>query len=178
MQAIYFDMDGTIADLYGCPNWLEDLHNEDVRPYIEAKPLVDMDHLANLLEDFVDYGITIGVISWSAMNGSKAYNKATRKAKLEWINSYLNCISEFHVVKYGTPKYRVAKVKDSILVDDNEDVRAAWKNGNTRNAQNAEEMINALETLLNEIKGLKGVHNEQTRIYLYLSYYSWKSALG
>ena len=29
MKVIVFDMDGTIADLYGYPNWLKALRNED-----------------------------------------------------------------------------------------------------------------------------------------------------
>ena len=35
-NAIYFDMDGTIADLYGFDGWLDYLHAEDVKPYAEA----------------------------------------------------------------------------------------------------------------------------------------------
>lgn len=31
-KMIWFDMDGTIADLYGVENWLEDLRNEVARP--------------------------------------------------------------------------------------------------------------------------------------------------
>lgn len=37
MKAIYFDMDGTIANLYGVPNWLEGLRNFD-------PPLMKMPH--------------------------------------------------------------------------------------------------------------------------------------
>ena len=38
MKAIYFDMDGTIADLYGRDGWLDDLMNEYTRPYREVIP--------------------------------------------------------------------------------------------------------------------------------------------
>ena len=41
-KAIFFDMDGTIADLYGVDGWLDDLRAERVRPYAEAKPLVNL----------------------------------------------------------------------------------------------------------------------------------------
>lgn len=125
-KAIYFDMDGTIADLYGVEHWLDKLHAEDVSPYAEAAPLVDMTKLNALCETLAASGIIIGVISWTAMNGSKEYNTAVRKAKRAWINEYLPCVSEFHVIKYGTPKHYVRKIKDSILVDDNAEVRAAW----------------------------------------------------
>jgi len=40
MKAIYFDMDGTIADFYSVENWLEDLRMENVAPYILAKPML------------------------------------------------------------------------------------------------------------------------------------------
>ena len=45
-KAIYFDMDGTIADLYGVSGWLADLEAENVRPYAEAKPLINLALLA------------------------------------------------------------------------------------------------------------------------------------
>ena len=33
MKMICFDMDGTIADLYAVPNWLDKLRAEDASPY-------------------------------------------------------------------------------------------------------------------------------------------------
>ena len=48
-KTLVFDMDGTIADLYGVNGWLENLREENARPYIEAKPLYDMDVLASIL---------------------------------------------------------------------------------------------------------------------------------
>lgn len=147
LEAIYFDLDGTIAGLYDYPNWLDLLHNEDTTPYEQAAPLTDMRALNTLLENFITLGITIGVISWSAMGGSKEYNRATRKAKREWVTKYLPCVSEFHVVKYGTPKHKVRKLNHSILVDDNAEVRAKWK-GATIDASNPVNTLNELEKLL------------------------------
>ena len=49
MREIWFDMDGTIADLYGVENWLEMLRNEDATPYRNARPLVRLNVLARLL---------------------------------------------------------------------------------------------------------------------------------
>ena len=56
----------------------------------------------------------------------------------------LDCITEYHVVKYGTPKHKVRKIQDSILVDDNADVRAAW-DGATLNA--AKNFVHVLDML-------------------------------
>ena len=127
MKAIYFDMDGTLAALYDYPNWLEMLHAEDTTPYEECGCLVDIEELREVLNNFIAAGITIGIISWGAMNGSREYCKRTRKAKIDWCEKYFpNVFTEYHVVKYGTPKHHVRKIKDSILVDDNADVRQAW----------------------------------------------------
>ena len=46
---INFDMDGTIADLYGVENWLTYLINEDTFPYANAKPLLHLSSLARKL---------------------------------------------------------------------------------------------------------------------------------
>ena len=152
MKAIYFDMDGTIADLFNYPNWLERLHAEDVTPYANCAPLVNMEELDNILNELSSLGIIIGVISWGAMGGSNAYTRATKKAKIEWCEKYLTCINEFHVIKYGTAKHTVAKIKDSILIDDNADVRKAWKNGATIDASNSEEMMKSLRELLDAMR--------------------------
>lgn len=152
MQAIYWDMDGTFADLYGYENWLDLLKAEDVTPYAECKPLVNMCELDKILREFAALGVTIGVISWGAMNCSNKYTRETKRTKVEWCKRYLTCVSEYHVVKYGTPKHTVAKIKDSILVDDNADVRKAWKNGATIDASNSEEMMKNLRQLLDTMK--------------------------
>ena len=152
MKAIYWDMDGTIANLYEYKNWLDMLNAEDVTPYADCEPLVNMNELNNILCEFTALGITIGIISWGAMNGSNEYTRATKKAKKAWYEKYLTCITEFHVVKYGTPKHVTAKIKDSILVDDNADVRKAWKNGATIDASNSEEMMENLRQLLDTMK--------------------------
>lgn len=152
MRAIYLDMDGTIAGLYNYPNWLDLLHAEDVRPYSDCDPIDNIAELDNLLNEFVVLGITIGIISWGAMNGSNEYTRATKKAKVAWCKKYLTCVSEYHVVKYGTPKHKVAKIKDSVLVDDNANVRGTWKNGATVDASNSENMVKELRNMLETLK--------------------------
>ena len=150
MKAIYFDMDGTIADLYGYEGWLDMLHNEDTTPYEDCGVLVDIKALQRILNDFIEMGITIGIISWGAMGGSNEYCRRTRKAKIAWCEKYFpNVFTEYHVVKYGTPKHQVRKIKDSILVDDNADVRNAWR-GETIDASIPAQTIKKLCELLNQ----------------------------
>lgn len=122
---IYFDMDGTIADLYGVENWLNDLTNGNPRPYQIAKRMVNEE----VLKNFKTMGYELGIISWLAKNGSKKYNNEVRKAKRAWLKeNYPNIeFSEIHIVKYGTPKSRVAKEKNAILFDDEENNRKEWK---------------------------------------------------
>ena len=150
-KAIYFDMDGTIADLYNFCDWLPMLRAEDTTPYEKCAVLVDLEEMRRVLDAFMQAGITVGVISWGAMGGSRDYCKRTRKAKKAWCDNYFpNVFNEFHVVKYGTPKHHVRKEKDSILVDDNEEVRNAWK-GQTIDASDPKRTIELLWEVLEEV---------------------------
>ena len=130
-KAIWFDMDGTIADLYGVPEWLHKLRAEDTEPYDTASPMVDMYDLHNLLSSLKESGFTIGIISWNSKTGSDDYMHAVRIAKRNWLKDKgLNdVLDEIHVVKYGTPKHSVAAKsgRRGILIDDDENVRKAWE---------------------------------------------------
>lgn len=144
-KAIYFDMDGTLAELYEVENWLPKLRAENPEPYIVAKPKINMEELVASLNFFKEEGYTIGIISWLSMNSTKEYAKAVRKAKLEWLANNINFeFDEIHLVKYGAAKHRVAKVRKGILVDDNEKVREDWERygGATINAEPKDWLIN------------------------------------
>lgn len=122
---IYLDMDGTIADLYGVENWLENLVNYNDRPYRVAERIVEEEVLVNL----VNCGYELGIVSWLSKNSSKEYDKMVRNAKREWLRKNFPNIhfSEIHIVKYGTPKSKVVKEKNGILFDDEEKNRNEWK---------------------------------------------------
>ena len=131
-MTIYFDMDGTIANLYGVENWLEKLRAFDASPYAEAEPLLDMRELSELLNDLQLMGFSIGIISWLSKESTREYDKMVRKAKRAWLAEYLPCVDwdEIHLVKYGTPKHGCCHDKAGILFDDNADIRARWaRNG-------------------------------------------------
>ena len=76
MRTIWWDMDGTIANLYAVENWLADLRAESVRPYAEALPMLNFSLFARLLNRLQAEGWKVGIISWTAKNGSEAYNLA------------------------------------------------------------------------------------------------------
>lgn len=132
---IAFDMDGTIVDLYSVSGWLDDIHNENPRPYVEAKPLWDMEKLNEILNKLIDSGWEIRVISWLAGGSSEEYNKAVRAAKIWWLNFYGFPYKRAHLVAYGTTKadciWRITQNKPAILVDDNDKVRHDWHLGQT-----------------------------------------------
>lgn len=147
MQAIYFDLDGTLAALYDVPQWLEKLRAEDATPYAQAKPLVNMAELATLIVQLRRKGFTVGVISWGAMGGSTEYTRQVKKIKRLWCDNFGLSFDEFHVVKYGTPKHSVAKIKNAVLVDDNKEVRTSWSLGQTIDASDAKQMLESLKKL-------------------------------
>ena len=78
-KAIYFDMDGTIANFYGVENWLEYLQNENTFPYENALPLLKFSSLAKILNNLQKKGWSIGIISWLAKNSSENYDLLHRR---------------------------------------------------------------------------------------------------
>ena len=135
-KTLVFDMDGTIADLYGVENWLADLRAENPRPYVEAKPLYNMDILNSLIKLLKAEGWDVVVTTWLAKDSTKEYDRLVREAKLAWLEKYNFPYDEIHLVKYGTTKANCTRKKGGlqILVDDNEKVRAGWNLGNTIDA--------------------------------------------
>ena len=127
-KSINFDMDGTIADLYGVEGWLEDLLHEDVRPYAEARPLVNLQRLARLLNRLIREGYSVNEISWTSRNGSAENNRAVAKVKIQWLETHLRSVkfSKIEILPYGTPKELFG---EGILFDDEEYNRESWGEG-------------------------------------------------
>lgn len=148
---ICFDMDGTIADLYGVDNWLEKLRAEDVSPYLQAKPLVDMVKLRSILLDLANEGWEIRVISWLAKDSSEAYKAKVRTAKVAWLEYYNFPFYACNLVAYGTTKAdcirRICEKGSAILIDDNAKVREGWHMGDTIDPTE-ENWLEQLESLL------------------------------
>ena len=125
---IFFDMDGTIADLYGVENWLDYLIASDALPYEIAKPLIRLNALAKILNRLQKQGYKVGVISWLAKNSDTDYDEKVTRAKKEWLKKHLASVNfdEIHIVKYGTPKQTFAKTENDILFDDEKKNRNDW----------------------------------------------------
>lgn len=127
-KAIFFDMDGTIADLYGVSGWLDDLRAERVRPYAEARPLVNLSALARRLNRLTAEGYTINIISWTSRGGSAEYNEAVAEVKRAWLAKHLPSVSftAIHIIPYGTPKSTCGR---GILFDDEQRNLDEWGEG-------------------------------------------------
>lgn len=141
-KEIWFDMDGTIADLYGVENWLDMLINEDTTPYKNAKPLVNMQVLARVLNHLIKKGYTINVVSWLSKNGTDDYNSRVAKVKMEWLKKHLASVKfdKIDILKYGTPKQIN---RNGILFDDEKPNRDNWLGV----AYNVENIIEVLKSL-------------------------------
>lgn len=125
-KEIWFDMDGTIADLYGVNNWLEMIVNSDPTPYANARPLVNMNVLARRLNKAQKNGYQIGIVSWLAKGSNKEYDDAVAKAKQKWLAVHLKSVKwDFvDILPYDTPK---ENGRSGILFDDEEQNRKNWK---------------------------------------------------
>ena len=126
---INFDMDGTIANLYGVENWLEMLIAHDETPYANAKPLVNLSLLARYLNKIQKKGVEIGVISWLSKTSNADYDERVTNAKMRWLKKHLPSVKwdSVVVVPYGTPKENYALTENDILFDDEEQNRNNWK---------------------------------------------------
>lgn len=135
-KILVFDMDGTIADLYGVNGWLEDLRSYNPRPYENALPMYDMDELNRVINTLKESGWRVVVTSWLAKQSHPTYDNKVKKAKLEWLEKYNFPYDEIHLVKYGTTKANCTRHHGGyqVLVDDNEKVRKGWRLGHTIDA--------------------------------------------
>lgn len=124
-KTIVFDMDGTIADLYGVDGWLDDLINGNTRPYDIARPLVNMSALARLLNGLQRKGYTINIISWLSKSGTDEYNARVAGSKRKWLAKHLKSVKfdNLYIVPYGTPKHEISS---GILFDDEQPNRDKW----------------------------------------------------
>ena len=125
---INFDMDGTIADLYGVENWLDYLIAENPFPYENACPLLRLSALARKLNTLQKQGYELAIISWLSKNGSDEYNAIVTEAKKAWLKKHLPSVKwdEITIVPYGTPKQNYCHNAEDLLFDDEQRNRDNW----------------------------------------------------
>ena len=129
-MTIWFDMDGTIADLYAVDGWLDALRAYSPRPYMMATPMVNMSVLARRLNQLQRKGIRLGIISWLSKESTPDYDALVTDAKMHWLHKHLPSVNwdEMEIVPYGTNKYcQCGSNITDILFDDDNRNREAWE---------------------------------------------------
>lgn len=154
---INFDMDGTIADLYGVENWLDYLIAGDVFPYENAEPLLRLSALARRLNNLQKNGYNLAIISWLSKSGTDEYNAEVEAVKREWLAKHLPSVNwdAIHIVPYGTPKQNFCGNPLDILFDDEAKNRENW----TGRAYDVDDILATLEEVkrcrwMDEVMGL------------------------
>lgn len=144
-MTIFFDMDGTIADLYAVESWLKLLQAGQAAPYRQAAVMLDMRKLAWQLNRLQAKGYKLGIISWLSKESTPAYDKTVTMAKLAWLHKHLHSVQwdVVHIVPYGTPKQQFMETYTDILFDDEEKNRLAW-NGIPYMPSEITEVLNTL----------------------------------
>ena len=108
-KAIYFDMDGTIANLYAVENWLPMLRAYNPAPYEQAKVMVNMSQLARVLNQLQKQKVIISV-SYRGYPKSLQENTIWQvaKAKYTWLYKHLPSV-EFDEIKIVARQHPRAK---------------------------------------------------------------------
>ena len=155
VRMIVWDMDGTMADLYGVDGWLEMLRAENPLPYEIAKPMWDMERLVNVIRGLQAIGVEQRIVTWLSMNSSEEYKTETRRAKREWLDEFGFPYDHFHGVQFGATKADsvrkfLADDETAILIDDSAKVRKGWHLGETVDPTETD-VIGFLETLLESL---------------------------
>lgn len=129
MKTIWFDMDGTLGNLYAVEGWLSMLRAYDPTPYAEAGVMLNMSLLARYLNRLQEAGYQIGIISWLSKCPTPEYDEAVTAAKLVWLKKHLRSVSwdAIRIVAYGTPKSSFMENENDILFDDEAPNREEWK---------------------------------------------------
>ena len=124
-KTIAFDMDGTLYDFYGVPNWLESLQAESPEPYDLARPMVNMKEFNKLGKILTGKGYKIIIVSWLAKDSGKEYDRLVRRSKKQALERDIDFeLEKIHLIKYGANKRYRTKAK--YLFDDNEQNIKEW----------------------------------------------------
>jgi len=127
IKRIAFDMDGTIANLYGFDGWLDRFLTKG-HIFHELQPLVDMVELNSLCEQLKAKGYEIMIITWLPMHAGQDYKDLSRDDKKTWLSKYFPMVEEIHAVQYGADKHRVTKgLENCLLFDDIDKIRDKWE---------------------------------------------------
>lgn len=148
-KKIYFDLDGTLYNLYQLPGWLKKVESETPGVFLEGEFLVDKNLFNDSIKELIMQGYNFGVITWLPYGISPEYEEICRQEKLEWIQNNLPFVTEINIVPYGTSKQKAIQKKAQLmyLIDDNVDVCKKWQSEKQRVAVCVDEEFTALDAL-------------------------------
>lgn len=122
-KIVYLDMDGTIADLYGQKNWLEEIETETKGLFLKCKPFITE---KILYEYFPVEKYELKICSMTPLGASEKYCQIVVEEKNQWLDIYFPSIKDRVYMKYGYDK-NLTNSQNHILVDDNEKIRNSYK---------------------------------------------------
>lgn len=120
---VYLDMDGTIADLYNEPNWLERLRAEENGLFSSLAPFITEEEL---LKRYPTDEYDIRILSMTPKGATKEYCAQVVDDKNMWLNRHFPSITKRIYLKYGYNK-NLKNSYNAILIDDNATIRANYK---------------------------------------------------
>lgn len=125
-KVVYFDMDGTLVDLYGVTNVFKRLDDLDASVYSEAKPI---NKYIDMLKEFKSMGYKVIILSCLGMVSSKEFDKETIINKGKWLDTYVGkeYIDERIYIPNTKNKFKYTSMYGKgILVDDDVRVLNNW----------------------------------------------------
>ena len=148
-KKIYFDLDGTVYDLYNVENWLEKLRSETEKVFTEGNFLGNYDNFLSAICQLIGYGYSFGVISWLPMYATPEFENECAEVKRKWVQKYLPFVEEINFQRYGTPKQNAIQTKAQImyLIDDCIEVGRVWETPKQRKYIYVDEGCNAVVAL-------------------------------
>ena len=135
---IYFDLDGTVYNLYGITEWEPKLRAENPNVFREGNFIGDYQDFMDICHKLLEKSVQFGVITWLPMQASPEYEVECELVKREWVQQYMPFVSEFTAQSYGVPKQNaiIKRAKTMYLLDDNTEICEMWQTEKMRIAVN------------------------------------------
>ena len=86
---IYFDLDGTVYDLYNIENWKPKLCAEDADVFKEGDFIGNYTRFIVACTELVKKGVQFGVITWLPMQATEEYERECAEVKREWVKKFM-----------------------------------------------------------------------------------------
>lgn len=161
-KTIWFDMDGTLYDLYKIPGWLKALLDGDASIFNrEGYARAHLTRIRSAIIALIAEGWEVGILTWAPKDISWGDDELDRvaDAKYQWIMDTMPELADvrFACIPYGESKAQfvidMGEAGDvNYLVDDNKEVRSDWRDHTGGNG--TFKTINASRSYYRELEGL------------------------